>query len=157
MATGTPFPSRSHADEPADRASETVCLRDGSVVRLRATDQGAGVAAPGERAGVVAADAEGRTVGQASYRRVYGLRGELTLTVEDEFWERGLPEPLIACLCGLAASFGISTLLIRAPSSDLRLLSLLSDRFAAEGWCDGTQVEVEVATAPRVASQNVTS
>jgi GNAT superfamily N-acetyltransferase len=123
---------------------EQLYLRDGTVVRLRAT---AGVVAADERAAIAARDADGRAVGGASYARVYGPRAQLELDVDDAFWHRGLPEALLASACARAAAAGISTFLARVPSSDMRLLALLRQVFAARESRDGAYVDVEFSTS----------
>jgi hypothetical protein len=75
----------------------------------------------GERAAILAEDTTGARVGRAEYARVYGPRAVLAVDVEDRFWPLGLPEALVASLCGLAARHGISTLLARVGERDAAL------------------------------------
>jgi hypothetical protein len=120
-------------------------------LRLDPTDDAGSDAEAGERTAIAAVDVEGRTVGRVSYRRVYGLRAEVTLAVDDEYWERGLPELLLVSLCARAESMQISTFLARVPASDVRLLALLREQFAARELRDGAYVQVEFATKRRCA------
>ncbi|MDX6681412.1 MAG: hypothetical protein QOG94_1451 [Solirubrobacteraceae bacterium] len=122
-------------------------LIDGCAVWLRAVDDAA--ATPGERATLVARDADGRALGSVAYARVYGPRAELSLEVDAALWHRGLPELLVAGACASAARFGISTFLARVPAADVRLLALLRERFAARESRDGATVAVEFATRRR--------
>jgi hypothetical protein len=73
----------------------------------------------------------------------------LTLDMDEAFWHRGLPELLLARLCARAASAGISTFVIRARASDVRLLALLREQFAAREMRDGAHVDLELPTATR--------
>jgi hypothetical protein len=99
----------------------------------------------GEGVHLSARDAGGRVVGRASYRRVYGPRAELSVSNDDAFWHRGLPALLIGSLREHAAAAGISTFLLRARASEVRLLALLSGDFAARCSRDGDLVDVELA------------
>lgn len=126
---------------PPERSGEPLCLCDGTPVWLRSTGPATDC---DERAELLAEDAGGRAVGRVAYRRVYGPRAVLTLEVDDELWPLGLPEALIAGVGPLAATGGISTLLVRIPESDERLLGLLLDEFAARLMRDMQDVEVEV-------------
>ncbi|MDP2710005.1 MAG: hypothetical protein Q8O56_02180 [Solirubrobacteraceae bacterium] len=120
-------------------------LRDGSLVRLAP----AALDPVGERARIDARDPSGRTVGRAAYARVYGLRAELSLEVDDARWHAGLPEELLAALCEVAAARGVATLLVRARPSDMRLLALLRNDFGARETSVRGHVELELATEPR--------
>jgi len=101
----------------------------------------------GGPAELVARDADGRTVGRAAYRRVYGPRAELSIDVDDAFWHRDLPAVLVASLREHAAAAGISTLLMMVPASDVRLVALLCQDFAARARRDGAQVDIELPCA----------
>ncbi len=119
-------------------------LRDGLAVWLRSIEA---ASASDERAEIVAEDAGGRVVGRVAYRRVYGLRAVLTLTVDETFWHCGLPEALIADIGPMAVAGGISRFLMRIPASDERLLRMLVDDFAARCSLDGSDADVELDAA----------
>lgn len=148
MATGTPSPSDPRASAPtAAGADQCVCLRDGTVVWLRAMDSHhAAEVADDEAAGIAADDEEGHTVGHVVYARVYGPRAQMTLQVDDAFWHRGLPEELLARLRDHAARRGISTFLVRVRASDLRLLALLRREGDSRESRESAYFDVEFAT-----------
>lgn len=132
---------------PAAGATSGLFVRGGLAVRLREVDvEGAGVLGD-EYACIAAEDREGRTVGRAVYRRVYGPRAELTLEIDDALWHSGLPALLVASLCQHAARVGITKLLARVPARDIVLLALLREDFAGHETRDGTHVDVELSTA----------
>jgi hypothetical protein len=143
MATGT----QSAADATAalaspaskERSGMPVRLRDGTPAWLRACAD-----TPEERAEIVAEDADGSVVGRAEYRRVYGLRAALTLTVDDELWCAGLAEAMIATISSIAAAAAISKLLMQVPLSDERMLVVLVDDFGARCRRDVSYVDVEL-------------
>jgi GNAT superfamily N-acetyltransferase len=148
MGTGASLPRSPHAGTPEHNAEERLLLRDGTVVWLRTMDLDH--ERFGERAGIAADIEGGRTVGRVCYRRVYGLRAEMQLEVDDAYWHRGVPELLLARLCVLATCTGISTFLARMPAYDGRLLTLLREAFGARESRDGAYVEIELSTtAPR--------
>jgi hypothetical protein len=130
---------------PVERSGVPLRVRDGLVVWMRSLDA---ASAPEERAEIVAEDAGGRVVGRVSYRRIYGLRAVLTLTVDDTFWGCGLPEALIGSIGPVAATGGILRFLMRIPASDERLLRMLVDDFAARCRLDGCDADVELDAAP---------
>ncbi len=143
MASGTPSaPDPAPALAPqrlGDGRSVRLRLGDGRPVWLRAC-----VDKPDEDAEIVAADADGRVVGRAGYRRVYGPRAVLTLTVDDELLSAGLAETMIATISSIAAAADISKLLMRVPLSDDRLLGLLVDGFGARCRRDVSYVDLEL-------------
>lgn len=143
MASGTPSaPDPAPAlvpPEAAERARVALRLSDGRPAWLRACAN-----RPDEHAEIVAADADGRVVGRAEYRRVYGPRAVLTLTVDDELRCPGLAGAMIAAIASIAAAAEISTLLMRVPLSDDRLLALLADEFGARCRRDVSCVDVEL-------------
>jgi CBS domain-containing protein len=141
--------SSAHVGRPAGRQ---VVLHDETPVALRAIDVDRHGAFCGEEHAAIVAEADGGTVGRAAYSRVYGPRALLTLDVDEAFWHRGLRELLLARLCARAACAGISTLVIRARASDVRLLALLREQFAAHGTRDGAHVDLELPTATRARS-----
>ena len=115
-------------------ASEALRLADGTAVRLHATEPETDDAMPeDERAGIIACDLEGRTVGTVGYERIYGPRAEVRIAVDADYWHRGLPEVLLASLRLRAARVGIATLLLRIPAGDLALLALLRTEFCSRG------------------------
>jgi hypothetical protein len=123
-------------------------LSDGSGVRLNRTRRPATPAA--QECGEVAADDLcGRPIARGAYRRVYGPRATLELDVEDAYWHGGLPQLVLDSLCADAARSGIWTLLARVGASDVRLLALLREDFAAREVRDGAFVDVELPTAAR--------
>ncbi len=128
-------------------AGEQVVLRDGAQVALRAIDVDRHGVFCGEEHAAIVAEADGATVGRAAYSRVYGPRALLTLDVDEAFWHRGVRELLLARLCARAACAGISTFVIRVRASDVRLIALLREQFAARGTRDGAHVDLELPTA----------
>jgi CBS domain-containing protein/GNAT superfamily N-acetyltransferase len=126
-----------------------VVLRDGTPVALRTIDVDRDGVFCGEDHAAIVAEADGRVAGRAAYSRVYGPRASLTLDVDEAFWHRGVSELLLARLCARAACIGISTFVIRARASDVRLVALLRMQFAAHGTRDGTHVDLELPTATR--------
>jgi hypothetical protein len=144
MGTGTSSPGSPHAGTPENNADERLLLRDGTALWLRTMDLYH--EASGERAGIAADIADGRTVGHVCYRRVYGLRAEMKLEVDDAYWHREVPELLLASLCVRASCTGISTFLARVPACDGRLLTFLRDEFAARESRDGPYVQIELST-----------
>lgn len=128
-------------------AGERVVLRDGTAIALCAIDVDRHGAFCGQEHAAIVAEADGRTVGRAAYSRVYGPRALLTLDVDEAFWHRGVRELLLARLCARAACAGISTFVIRVRASDVRLLALLREQFAARGTRDRTHVDLELPTA----------
>ncbi len=157
MATATP--SEPEAGGSAGRRAlapcERLALRDGSVVWLRApgTASGGTTGAAGERPSLDAADGaleaaddELRRVGWAAYVRVYGPRACLTLEVDGGYWHNGLPELLLSRLCAGAAGVGISRFMARVPASDMPMLALLREAFAAAQTRDGGHVDAEFST-----------
>jgi len=125
---------------------EQLVLRDGTVVALLADVDRDGVICADERAAIVAGSGGG-TVGRVAYVRAYGPRAVLTLEVDEAFWQRGLPELLLARLRASAAGVGISTFVMRVRASDVRLLALLREQFAAEEAREGARVDLELPTA----------
>jgi hypothetical protein len=153
MPTGqlsAPSHGRVRAPRAPRVAGEELRLRDGARVLLRALVHDLGA----ERAAITAADANGRIVGTAAFVRVYGPRAELTLEVDDAWWQPGLPEVLLADLCDLAALSGIATFLARVPPAEIRYRTLLIERFAARDERAGDRVDLAIATAapPRLRS-----
>lgn len=144
MVSGTPSaPDPTPALAPpdaAERGRASLRLHDGTPVSLRTpwADM------PEERAEIVAEDADGRIIGRAEYRRVYGPRAVLTLTVDDKLSRGGLAEPMIATISSIAAAAAISKLLLRVPLSDERLLGWLVDDLGARCRRDASYVEVEL-------------
>jgi GNAT superfamily N-acetyltransferase len=124
---------------PVTDAAERLCLRDGTAVALRTSDDS-------ERA-AIAAQAEDRIAGEVSYARVYGPRAEVSIAIDDAFWHRGLPELLLSALGAHAARLGITTFLVRARAGDVRLLALLCERYAARACRDGAYVDLEFPVA----------
>ena len=122
----------------------TLVLADGSSVGLAVR----GLDTAGEWARILAADAAGRVVGRAAYARVYGPRAELTLVVEDAYWDRGLADALLTALRAHAAEHGIATLLVRVRPSDVRLVALLRRAGAVGETARGGRVDVELPTGP---------
>jgi CBS domain-containing protein len=143
MEPATPSAAE-RGEQPPDRHPS---LRDGTPVSLWTTDRARGAATGADEHAAIFAAAGARTVGRASYARLYGPRAEVTLEIDDDFWHRGLPELLLARLCAGAADAGISTFVIRARASDVLLLALLRERFAARGARDGAHVDLELSTA----------
>jgi GNAT superfamily N-acetyltransferase len=137
------------ADERASVA-EWMRLVDGTAVRLLAAPDRRPDSGAGDGASLAAEDRDGRVVGRVSYRRLYGPRAALTLEVDEAFWHRGLPRVLLTDACEAAAACGISTFLVRVRASDVRLLALLREEFAARESRDGDFADVELATAPRL-------
>ncbi len=127
-------------------------MRDGTAVALRTIDVDRHGAFCGEEHAAIVAEAGGGTVGRAAYATVYGPRAQLTLDVDEAFWHRGLRELLLARLCARAACAGISTFVFRVRASDVRLLALLREQFAARGSRDGAHVDLELPTAIRAGS-----
>jgi hypothetical protein len=123
------------------RSGVALRVRGGLAVWLCSTDA---ASAPDERAEIVAEDAGGCVVGRVAYRRVYGLRAVLTLTVEETFWQCGLPQALIVSIGPMAVTGGISRFLMRIPASDERLLRMLVDDFGARCRLDGCDADVEL-------------
>jgi hypothetical protein len=107
----------------AHPAAEHVGLRDGTAVWLHSLEP---ESVRDERAEIAARDGDGRTVGRAGYRRVYGPRAVLTLEADDPLWAAGLPAVLLASAGRCADAGGITTFLIGVSSFDGRLLLLLS-------------------------------
>ena len=108
---------------------ELVRLSDGTAVLMRSIDLGAARAVPEDDvAGIAAEDLAGHTVGWATYARAYGPRAEVALTVDPQFWHRGLPEVLLARLSERASRVGISTFFIVAAGIDLSLARPAADR-----------------------------
>jgi CBS domain-containing protein/GNAT superfamily N-acetyltransferase len=132
-------------DRRADAVGDALTLRDGTVVRL-ALD------AHGDDATITARDDAGRVVGRVASARVYGPRATVTLDVDAGYRHRGLAEALLASLCLVAAGRGISRLLIRVPATDLWLLALLREQFAARETPTGAFVDAEVWTGVVAAS-----
>lgn len=130
---------------PAAHSGAIVRLHDGTLVRLTLDEPGV---VPGERAELSARDAGEQLVGRVAYRRVYGPRAELSIDVDDAYWHRGLPALLIGSLRERAAAAGISTFLVTAGASDVRLLALLSGDFGARCTRDGALVRGELACGP---------
>jgi CBS domain-containing protein len=130
-------------------AGQQVVLRDGTTVALRTIDVDRHGAFCGEEHAAIVAEAEDRTVGRAAYSRVYGPRALLTLDVDEAFWHCGLRELLLARLCARAACVAIWTFVIRVGASDVRLVALLREQFAARGTRDGAHVDLELPTATR--------
>lgn len=126
----------------ADHRAASVRLHDGTPVDLALSEPGPAI---GERTELVARAASGDVVGRAAYHRVYGPRAELSVAVDDGFWHRGLPSLLIGSLRERAATGGISTFLMTARASDLRLLALLYGDFGARCTRDGAVVVIELA------------
>lgn len=121
------------------------------IVWLHAAQPGDG--APGwDEHGAIAAEVDGHPVGHAAYARIYGPRAECSLDVDDAYWHEGLPQILLANLCSEAAAVGIRTFVVRARASDLRLLALLQEQFAARHARDGAQLTIELPTAFAAAS-----
>lgn len=138
-------PSQSSAAGPPGRADGSLRLHDGTPVWLRpGAEEDPQTGGPAE---LVARAADGRTVGRAAYRRVYGPRAELSIEVDDAFWHRDLPAVLIASLREHAAAAGISTLLVNVSASDVRLVALLCQDFAARARRDDARVDVELPCA----------
>lgn len=142
----------SHAPSPeapgarATSPGRALRLRDGSVVALRlAAPDSDALACTEERAELVALDAGGAVAGRAAYARVYGPRAVLSLEIDDTYAHRGLTELLLDELCRHAQRFGISALLARVPASDVTLLALLREQFAARQARDGRHVDVELS------------
>lgn len=133
------------------QADEQLWLRDGTAVWLRTIARDRGAAIPeSERAEIEAVDADGRPAGRLTYARVYGPRAEVSLEVDDAFWHRGLSEALLDRSCRQAACLGISTFLACVRASEVRLLALLRENFAARESRNGQYVDVEFSTAPAV-------
>lgn len=131
----------------AGHADGQLRLRDGTMVRLHAIEPGDGAAAcENDRVEIAADDGQGHRVGRAAYARVYGPRANVAFEVDDAFWHRGLPEVLLGSLRVRAARRGISMLLARVSASDVRLLALLREQFAARETRDGPYVEAEFST-----------
>ena len=120
-------------------------LHDGTLVCLALDEPGV---VPGERAQLSAHDGDGQLVGRVAYQQVYGPRAELSIDVDDAYWHRGLPALLIGSLRERAVTSGISTFLITARASDIRLLALLSGDFGARCTRDGALVGAELACGP---------
>ena len=140
-------PKYVHSPGAGDRAfadGDAPRLRDGSQLWLHAADPAERSA---ERVALAVVDARDRTVGRASYERVYGPRAVVTLDVDDDLAHSELREVLLAALCVRAARCGITVLLARVPASDLQLLALLRERFHARETRDGRHVQVELRTA----------
>lgn len=97
-----------------------------------------------ERAELAARDGGGRVAGRAAYTRVYGPRAILGIEIDDDYAHRELAEALLGELRLHAERFGISILLARLPASDVALLALLREQFAARETRDGRYVEVEL-------------
>ena len=112
-------------------------------VQVAGLESGA-MACVDERAEIVACDESGATVGRAAYARVYGPRAVLSLEIDDAYEDGGLVEHLLDELCRHGQRFGISVLLARVPASDVALLALLRERFAARETRDGRHVDVEL-------------
>jgi GNAT superfamily N-acetyltransferase len=144
MASDTPSaPDRAHALAPlggAERGRVALRLPDDTPVWLRTSCAGT----PEEHAAIVAEAAGGRAVGRADYRRVYGSRAVLTLTIDDELRAAGLAQALLGAISDVAAAAGISKLLLRVPRSDEALLGVLVDEFAARFRRAMSYVEVEL-------------
>ena len=119
-------------------------LTDGSRVRLSGRELDAG----GDWARILASDAAGRVVGRVAYARVYGPRAELTLGVDDAYWDCGLGEALLARLRANAAQHGIATLLARVRASDVRLLALLRRAGAIGETASGGRIDIELPARP---------
>jgi hypothetical protein len=117
-------------------------LRDGTLVWPRFAQP---PSACEERAEIVAEDAARRVVGSAAYRRVYGPRAVLSLEASDGYWRRGLPAVLLDQIRALAALGGISTLLLRAPVTDERMLALLRGMPGARSRAEDRHVDFELA------------
>lgn len=145
MPTGRLSGPSGRRGNPVRQLAAELGLPDGSTVSLllHALD------ARGDRISVHAEDADGRTVGCASYARVYGPRAELELEIDDRSWPSGLPEVLVASICDVAAGHGIATLLVRARAAETRLRLLLSERFGARAVRAGESVDLEIATDRR--------
>jgi GNAT superfamily N-acetyltransferase len=126
------------------RADARLLLGDGTAVWLRHAEI---AARPGQHEEIAALDPHARRVGVTTYERVYGPRALVTLAVDDEYWHRGLPEALLTRLCASAATFGISTFIVRVQASDVRLLGLLRQAFAARWRREGSFVDAEFATS----------
>lgn len=140
MSTASP-PTPSPAAVAAGSAA-TLVLGDGSSVRLAVR----GLDSAGEWARILAADAAGLVVGRAAYARVYGPRAELTLVVDDAYWDRGLADGLLTALRARAAEHGVATLLVRVRPSDVRLLALLRRAGAIGETASGGRVDVQLPT-----------
>jgi hypothetical protein len=119
-------------------------LCDGTVVWLRSTEPNA----PAERAEIVAELRGGRDVGRAGYRRVYGLRAVLTLTIVEDLWPSGLARELVSSIGAVAAAAGIATFLVRVSVCEDRLLELLVDELGGRSRREGTYVDVDLDAAP---------
>jgi hypothetical protein len=122
-----------------------VRLHDGTLVRLTLDEPGV---VAGERAELSARDAGEQLVGRVAYQRVYGPRAELSIDIDDAYWHRGLPTLLIGSLRERASASGISTFLVTAGASDVRLLALLCGDFGACCTRDGALVRGELACGP---------
>lgn len=119
-------------------------LRDGTVVWLRSIEPDA----PAERAEVVATVRDGRDVGRAGYRRVYGPRALLTLTIVEDLWPSGLARELVGSIGAVAAGAGIATFLVRVSVWEDRLLELLVDELGGRSRREGSYVDVDLDAAP---------
>lgn len=133
-------------DARARPTGETLALADGTVVWLSIGQDDASHEVLGDATAITATAEDGREVARVSYARVYGPRALITITIDDAFWHRGLPEVLLASLCMQAACVGISTFLARAHAADVRLLAMLREQFAARIVRDGAFAEVEFST-----------
>jgi GNAT superfamily N-acetyltransferase len=141
MVTASP-PTPDAQTVAATMAAAPLMLADGSSVRLAVR----GMDAAGEWARILASDATGRVVGHAAFARVYGPRAELTLVVDDAYWDRGLADALLTTLRARAAEHGIATLLVRVRAFDVRLLALLRRAGAVGETASGGGVDVELPT-----------
>jgi hypothetical protein len=127
-------------------AFEQRCLSDGTAVRICRLDEDDRT--PDERQRVVlAAELGEHRVGCAVFNRIYGRRAEIVLEVGQDFWHLGLPELLLANLCGRAARAGIGTFLAFLPVSDEQMRILLREQFDAQETRDGASITAEFKTA----------
>ncbi len=128
-----------------ERSGVPLRLGDGVAAWLCSLES---ASAPDEHAEVVAEDPGGRVIGRVAYRRIYGLRAELTLTVDATYWNAGLPQTLIGSIGRVAAAGGIARFLMRIPASDERLLRMLVDDFSGRCRLDGSHADVELDALP---------
>jgi GNAT superfamily N-acetyltransferase len=100
-----------------------------------------------DQIGLLAVDSKGRIVGHGACSRIFGLRGEVAVEIDETHRHLGLGSLLLRRLAHEAERQGIRRLIAEVLPENHEMLSVFHHEFQArQHWVDG-EIDVEFPTA----------